>query len=253
MNTFDYQKIDEILDKHQRSKQAVIAILQDIQETYNYLPEEIFPYVAQALGIGQARLYGVATFYADFSLEPKGKHIFRCCDGTACHVRKSRPILERLRSELALKEGATTTDAGYIEEVGTSISPISWMTTNLNRIKFRGVFRDYDGEATIYESNQEPSALNQSDIAPGSIWINKNNSSNGYIFVPQEWLDQYGLTADIAADPAYAQGGWIMANYYWLRSPFLANTSYFWSVAPSGGLFTSTAASVNGLVPGFSI
>ena len=110
MNTFDYQKIDEILDKHQRSKQAVIAILQDIQETYNYLPEELFPYVAQALGIGQARLYGVATFYADFSLEPKGKHIFRCCDGTACHVRKSRPILERLRSELALKEGATTTD-----------------------------------------------------------------------------------------------------------------------------------------------
>ena len=150
--------------------------------------------------------------------------------------------------------GATTTDAGYIEEVGTSISPISWMTTNLNRIKFRGVFRDYDGEATIYESNQEPSALNQSDIAPGSIWINKNNSSNGYIFVPQEWLDQYGFTADIAADPTYAQGGWIMAPWYWLRSPNLGNTSGFWSVNSYGGLNGYYGASyVGGLVPGFSI
>ena len=110
MSTVDFSRIDTILDAHGRSKQAVIAILQDIQEEYNYLPKEIFPYVARALDIGEARLYGVATFYADFSLEPKGKHIFRCCDGTACHVRRSQPILDRLRTELGLTESHTTTE-----------------------------------------------------------------------------------------------------------------------------------------------
>ena len=89
---------------------STIAILQDIQEYYHYLPREIFPYVAKAIGVGEARLYGVATFYENFSLEAKGKYVIRCCDGTACHVRGSIPILERLRAELGLSENKKTTD-----------------------------------------------------------------------------------------------------------------------------------------------
>lgn len=109
---FDYGAVDRILERHDPSPHSVIAILQDIQEHYNYLPREIFPYVARRIHVGEARLYGVATFYKNFSLEPKGKCIIRCCDGTACHVRGSNPILERLREEFGLKDGAITTDDG---------------------------------------------------------------------------------------------------------------------------------------------
>ncbi len=107
---FDFAPVDRILDSHPRSELSPIAILQDIQEHYHYLPREVFPYVAKAIGVGEARLYGVATFYENFSLEPKGKYVIRCCDGTACHVRGSIPILERLRQELGLSDGRRTTD-----------------------------------------------------------------------------------------------------------------------------------------------
>ena len=108
--TFDYGPVDEILSRYDLSERSAIAILQDIQEHYNYLPREIFPKVANAIGIGEARLYGVATFYENFSLEPKGKYVIRCCDGTACHVRGSQPILDKLREELGLSESKHTTD-----------------------------------------------------------------------------------------------------------------------------------------------
>ena len=107
---FDFTVVDGILERHPRNELSTIAILQDIQEHYHYLPREVFPYVAKAIGVGEARLYGVATFYENFSLEPKGKYVIRCCDGTACHVRGSIPILERLRQELKLPEGKNTTD-----------------------------------------------------------------------------------------------------------------------------------------------
>ncbi len=108
--TFDFAVVDKILSGYPANENSTIAVLQDIQEHYNYLPREIFPYVSEKLGIGEARLFGVATFYENFSLEPKGKYIFRCCDGTACHVRGSIPILDRLRAELGLSEEKTTTD-----------------------------------------------------------------------------------------------------------------------------------------------
>lgn len=107
---FDFTVADEILKRYPPTARSTIAILQDIQEHYHYLPEEIFPYVSRAIGVGEARLYGVATFYENFSLEPKGKYVIRCCDGTACHVRGSLPILNCLRTELGLSESKKTTD-----------------------------------------------------------------------------------------------------------------------------------------------
>ncbi len=107
---FDFTIVDQILKKYPPAERSTIAILQDIQEHYHYLPEEIFPYVARAIHVGEARLYGVATFYENFSLEPKGKYVIRCCDGTACHVRGSLPILDKLRGELGLSEKKKTTD-----------------------------------------------------------------------------------------------------------------------------------------------
>ncbi|MCL2617040.1 MAG: NAD(P)H-dependent oxidoreductase subunit E [Defluviitaleaceae bacterium] len=107
---FDAQVVENILNNHERKPSAVIAILQDIQEKYNYLPREIFPQISNALGLSQARIYSIATFYENFSLVPKGKYVIKICDGTACHVRKSIPILNRFKSELGLGAGESTTE-----------------------------------------------------------------------------------------------------------------------------------------------
>ena len=151
--------------------------------------------------------------------------------------------------------GASTTEAGYIEEVGTSTSPISWFITNPQRVKFRGKIRKYDGDssATIYTCNQEPAALYQTNITEGTIWIHSGNSNNGYIFLSQSELDQYGITPDIEADSNYASGGWVIANYWWERSPNLGNTTAFMIVYTTGYLSTNYAYSVYGVVPCFSI
>ena len=115
--SFDFTIVDQIIDEIGARPSSIIAILQGIQEHYRYLPHEIFPHMAKRLGVSEARVYSVATFYENFSLEPKGKFIIKVCDGTACHVRKSIPILERLRSDLGLSEGkATTDDLGFTVE-----------------------------------------------------------------------------------------------------------------------------------------
>ncbi|MDR1685481.1 MAG: NAD(P)H-dependent oxidoreductase subunit E [Desulfovibrio sp.] len=107
---FDYSVVDGIIDGNGRKISSVISILQDIQEHYRYLPREIFPYLADAVAVSEARIYSVATFYENFSLEPKGLYVVKVCDGTACHVRRSIPILNRLRSDLGLSERKVTTD-----------------------------------------------------------------------------------------------------------------------------------------------
>ncbi len=115
--TFDFTVVDGIIDELGRKPSAIIAILQGIQEHYRYLPREVFPYLAAELRISEARIYSTATFYENFSLEPKGKFVIKVCDGTACHVRKSIPILERLRKDLGLSDKkATTEDLGFTVE-----------------------------------------------------------------------------------------------------------------------------------------
>ena len=107
---FDYRELDNILQKNEFKSSNIIAILQDTQEIYRYLPREVFPYLSEKLGISVAKIYSVATFYENFSLEPKGKYVIKICDGTACHVRKSIPILDKLRKELELSGKKITTD-----------------------------------------------------------------------------------------------------------------------------------------------
>ena len=106
----DFKKLDEILEKHQYSSGSIIGILQDTQEVYRYLPKEIFDYYSEKLGMSRARIFSIATFYENFSLEPKGKYVIKVCNGTACHVRKSVPILDQLRKDLGLSDHKATTD-----------------------------------------------------------------------------------------------------------------------------------------------
>ena len=108
--TFDYSILDKAIAELDNKESSLIAILQTAQEHYRYLPREIFPYLSEKLGLSEAKIYGVATFYENFSLEQKGKYIIKVCDGTACHVRHSIPILEALRKELGLSEQKKTTD-----------------------------------------------------------------------------------------------------------------------------------------------
>ncbi|HNW36392.1 MAG TPA: NAD(P)H-dependent oxidoreductase subunit E [Candidatus Ozemobacteraceae bacterium] len=107
--TRKFEKVCEILDRFGRDPGKLIPILQAVQEEYRYLPEEVMAFVATSLDLPPARVYGVATFYAHFALEPKGKFVIRVCDGTACHVKQSIPILEAIRKRLGLDEKRRTT------------------------------------------------------------------------------------------------------------------------------------------------
>lgn len=106
------EKIDHILKKYDYEKSKVISIMQEVQKEYHYLPQEILCYLAKELGISEAKIYGVATFYENFSLEKKGKYLIKVCDGTACHVRKSVPILEEFRKILNVTPEKPTTEDG---------------------------------------------------------------------------------------------------------------------------------------------
>lgn len=147
---------------------------------------------------------------------------------------------------------------GYNDEIGAdSQSPrIPWFTGNQQRIKFRGKTRKYSGDSslTIYTASQDPAALYQTDIEPGTIWINSGNNSIGYIFVSQDELDEYGITASIAADSDYANGGWCSASSWWGRSPNISYSTGFYAVSAYGNYYSNNGASnIYGVVPGFSI
>lgn len=102
--------ITKIIEKYQNSKSSIIQILHDIQDEYNYLPKEALVFVARQLHIPLSRIYSIATFYAAFSLIPRGKHLCTVCLGTACHVRGAPGVLNRIEERMGIKSGSTTSD-----------------------------------------------------------------------------------------------------------------------------------------------
>ena len=109
----DTSKLDEIIKEYEGKKSNLIAILQKVQEVYRYLPEDAMIYIGTKMeGLSPATVFGVATFYAQFSLEPKGKYEIKVCDGTACHVRGSMPVLNAIKARVDLEVGQLTTDDG---------------------------------------------------------------------------------------------------------------------------------------------
>lgn len=110
MEEHDRTVLDRILSSCSYDKTALIAVMQQIQHEYRYLPRQALEYIAKELHISPAKIYSVATFYENFSLEPKGKYVIRVCDGTACHVRKSAAILRALKENLGLSGEKKTTD-----------------------------------------------------------------------------------------------------------------------------------------------
>jgi len=113
----DLAPLQQLLDKYRGERGALIPILQQAQEVYGYLPREVLVAIAKGLGIPLSQVYGVVTFYAQFYLTRRGKHVIRTCDGTACHVRGSAKLIETMEREIGIKAGQTTPDYEFTYEV----------------------------------------------------------------------------------------------------------------------------------------
>ena len=105
-----FESVCKILDKYNKNPARIITILQEVQKEYRYLPKKVLTFIATSLEISPAKVFGVATFYSHFALEPKGKNIIKICNGTACHVKGSGKLIDKLRKHLNLSEKKITTD-----------------------------------------------------------------------------------------------------------------------------------------------
>ena len=113
----DFSKLDELLQAFgDPGEDKLIPILQEIQNAYGYLPEPVLTELDRRTGIPVSKLYGVATFYEQFYLEPHGKHTVRCCRGTACHVKGAAGIAEAIEKSLGVGDGQTTEDMRFTFE-----------------------------------------------------------------------------------------------------------------------------------------
>ncbi|MFC2066153.1 NAD(P)H-dependent oxidoreductase subunit E [Chloroflexota bacterium] len=104
------EKASKILSGYRHDKGMLVAILQDIQAVFNYLPREALKEVSRGLDVPITQVYSVVTFFKSFNLTPRGRHIINVCLGTACHVRGAVRILEKIERELGIKRGETTKD-----------------------------------------------------------------------------------------------------------------------------------------------
>lgn len=114
--TVDVTRIDSVIDKYRGKKGSLIPLLQGAQEEFGYVPREVFDYLALKTGIELSDMYGVATFYAQFRLNPVGKHIVKVCHGTACHVQAADKITDALMDALGVVDGGTTDDGLFTLE-----------------------------------------------------------------------------------------------------------------------------------------
>jgi len=134
----DWSRLFSILEKYNDEKWGIIPLLQEVQEAYGYIPPEFIEPIAQSLNVFPSQIQGVITFYAGFTLKPKGKNILKVCRGTACHVKGSRSILRLMKKELGLDEGETSPDYKFTLETVACLGACFLAPTML-------VNRDYFG------------------------------------------------------------------------------------------------------------
>jgi NADH:ubiquinone oxidoreductase subunit E len=130
------EQINSIIDQYNGDKQFSLAILQDTQKTYNYLPRQAIVQIARRLDVSLGEIYRLATFFTAFSLQPKGKYETKVCLGTACHVQGSQRILEQLERDLDIKAGQTSPDGKFSIEgvrcVGAcALAPVIMVNENI--------------------------------------------------------------------------------------------------------------------------
>jgi len=112
----DWKTINNIITSYKGNPEALLMIMQDISDIYNYVPPEVIPVMAEKLGVKESLIYSVATFYKTISLEPRGQYIVSVCTGTACHVRGAEKIMDALENQLEVGKGQTSTDGFFTLE-----------------------------------------------------------------------------------------------------------------------------------------
>ena len=132
---FDLSRLDGVFRKFEGVEGALIPILQEAQEIYGYLSEEVLVRVGKRLDISMSRIYGVVTFYAQFYLTPRGRHTVRVCRGTACHVRGGKNVLKAVQQFLGVGENETTPDSKFTFETvaclgACALSPVVLVDKN---------------------------------------------------------------------------------------------------------------------------
>ena len=116
LSSAEMNQVQKIISEYQNQRWGLIPLLQKVQEELGYIPGETLEPIADALQLSPSQVQGVVTFYAQFSLAPRGKYVIRVCRGTACHVRGGRSILRVVKRELGVEEGETTPDFKYTLE-----------------------------------------------------------------------------------------------------------------------------------------
>jgi NADH:ubiquinone oxidoreductase subunit E len=109
----DFSMVEEALLKYKQEEASLIPVLQEVQNIYRYLPEEVLLRISKKLLVPMCKIYGIVTFYAQFYLTPRGKNVIKACQGTACHVRGAKGVLESISRELKMEPGETTKDLNF--------------------------------------------------------------------------------------------------------------------------------------------
>lgn len=148
-------KTREIVKKHGGDKSALIAVLQDIQEAFNYLPKGAMTTVGTMMGIPASRVYEVATFYNAFSLNPRGEHIVKICVGTACHVRGASAILDKFEQKLLIKPGETNQDQKFTLELVNCVGACALGPVVVIDTEYHGQMTINKVDKIINEMNKE--------------------------------------------------------------------------------------------------
>ncbi|NPV71371.1 MAG: 4Fe-4S binding protein [Firmicutes bacterium] len=184
-----FSKLNEIVSKHGRKATNLVAILQDVQAEYRYLPEEVLAYVATALRIPPSVVFGVATFYSQFSLSPKGKYVIKVCDGTACHVRGSDHVCYAIKQAAGLKDDEITT-----QDLKLTVEPVACLgacglapAVMVNDVEVHGQMTPEEGKKLVESLlKREDGPQEQSTEGPSSQPVTFKISRKGDLVASAE-------------------------------------------------------------------
>ena len=167
MPQVDMEKVEPLLEQYEAQRTNLIPILQDVQDTYRYLPQEVLRKISQKLRVPLTEVYQVATFYRCFSLVPRGRHVIQVCLGTACHVRGAPRVLDRILRDLKMAGPGTSSDLQFTVETVRCIgccglAPVARVdNTNthphLTQTKVAGLLKKYDHKADEAKAAREAS------------------------------------------------------------------------------------------------
>lgn len=151
----DFSALDEVFAKYEGTQGALIPVLQRAQAVYGYLPQEVLQYIADRLAVSLGKVYGVATFYAQFYLQRRGRHVLRVCDGTACHVKGAPALLTAVEDEYGIGADATTPDGQLTMEIvycmgSCALAPVTVMDGQVvGRMKRDTLLRQLKRQMTV--------------------------------------------------------------------------------------------------------